>query len=494
MAYLSSPAKAYLHPPNATGGPYVSAKAVRIQASDERESDETTSNEEETGDPTMTIEEDTPPKPYDETWRWGIWQSRDAKRAATGYTDHLISHMPESFRFQREVLDGRNIALGAKLLLALNAASILLAYVLIWLLLLMFRNPADCDKDCQINLHNCAVGDLLIEVNGGLGRVVADIVYLVIVIPTVIYCFMWEVAMLAVHQLVKTPEQRYHAYFDTLIGLIFLFLVNEAARQRKWYMERADQVSFVLALRQRKASHSMFQILAYMLPSFMVTEMLRSPEKTLSDHIPRASILFIKIVDFDTMVRRLPPADVLQKLNGHLAFFSPPTALLGDVLDYTSSVEDEKPKFQMGIHTGPVIAGVVGQKLPRFRLFGDTVNTAARMMQKGIPNEVQFGDETRRFLPEHVRYRSRGPIQMKGKGAMNVYLLIHDRRRNNRLTFSGARHRMSRFSSTVQIAQAIVKTGTSMGFDEPDGVEMFEDALMDAEQKQQQRWIDAGPR
>ncbi|CAE7924506.1 unnamed protein product, partial [Symbiodinium sp. KB8] len=114
--------------------------------------------------------------------------------AATGYTDQLISHMPESFRFQREVLDGRNIALGAKLLLALNAASILLAYVLIWLLLLMFRNPADCDTDCQVNLHNCAVGDLLIEVNGGFGRVVADIVYLVIVIPTVIYCFMWEVS------------------------------------------------------------------------------------------------------------------------------------------------------------------------------------------------------------------------------------------------------------------------------------------------------------
>ncbi|CAE7807260.1 unnamed protein product, partial [Symbiodinium microadriaticum] len=318
MAYLSAQSKAYLHPPTAAGSPYVSAvKSVRIQASDERESDETTSNEEEAGDPTGEQEEASP-KPYDETWRWGIWQSRDAKRAATGYTDQLISHMPESFRFQREVLDGRNIALGAKLLLALNAASILLAYVLIWLLLLMFRNPADCDTDCQVNLHNCAVGDLLIEVNGGFGRVVADIVYLVIVIPTVIYCFMWEVseqdrhmrrriylvmliivyvrlwlmfmypvgvhcsrakraltcgglrhshedlipecrnfgffllnkdmglvmvspvvipecakmrpvlwsltgvfylvAMLAVHALVKTPEQRYHAYFDTLIG------------------------------------------------------------------------------------------------------------------------------------------------------------------------------------------------------------------------------------------------------------------------------------
>eukprot|EP00913_Durusdinium_trenchii_P016064 g15098.t1 len=83
--------------------------------------------------------------------------------------------------------------------------------------------------------------------------------------------------------LVKTPDQRYHAYFDILIGLVFLILLNEAARRRKWSMERADQVSFVLALKQRKASRSMFQILTFMLPSFVVARILRSPGLSASE-------------------------------------------------------------------------------------------------------------------------------------------------------------------------------------------------------------------
>ena len=53
-----------------------------------------------------------------------------------------------------------------------------------------------------------------------------------------------------------------------------------------------------------------------------------------------------------------------------------------------------------------MVAGVIGQKLPRFRLFGDTINTAARMMQKGLPGELQFSKATKDCLPAGVRLKN----------------------------------------------------------------------------------------
>lgn len=75
-----------------------------------------------------------------------------------------------------------------------------------------------------------------------------------------------------------------------------------------------------------------------------------------------------------------------QRNNGHAAEIARMSlALLDAVKSFTIRHKpDEKLKLRIGIHSGPCAAGVVGHKMPRYCLFGDTVNTASRMESTGL--------------------------------------------------------------------------------------------------------------
>jgi class 3 adenylate cyclase len=85
------------------------------------------------------------------------------------------------------------------------------------------------------------------------------------------------------------------------------------------------------------------------------------------------------------------------------------------------------PYFEMrvGIHTGPVIAGVVGVKKFQYDVWGDTVNTASRMESSGTVGEVNISATTYARLKDEpgLSFEARGAIEVKGKGEMQMYFV-----------------------------------------------------------------------
>ncbi|XP_050303265.1 guanylate cyclase soluble subunit beta-1 [Anthonomus grandis grandis] len=103
-----------------------------------------------------------------------------------------------------------------------------------------------------------------------------------------------------------------------------------------------------------------------------------------------------------------------------------------DMMDLGSSVifDGEPVKITIGIHSGEVVTGVIGQRMPRYCLYGNTVNLTSRTETTGEPGKINVSEDAYQILlrednyEEQFHFEYRGPVQMKGKSEpMNVYLL-----------------------------------------------------------------------
>ncbi|KAL4708528.1 hypothetical protein ACJJTC_014136 [Scirpophaga incertulas] len=232
----------------------------------------------------------------------------------------------------------------------------------------------------------------------------------------------------------------------------------------KLALDQEQQKSKKLEESMRKLDEEMKrtdELLYQMIPK-QVADRLRNGENPIDtcEMFHSVSILFSDVVTFTEICSRITPMEVVSMLNAMYSIFDTLTErnrvykveTIGDAymvvsgapekednhaekvcdmaLDMVDAITDLKDpstgshlSIRVGVHSGAVVAGIVGLKMPRYCLFGDSVNTASRMESTSEAMRIHISQTTKELLSPSYMVMERGEIQVKGKGAMKTYWL-----------------------------------------------------------------------
>jgi adenylate cyclase len=232
----------------------------------------------------------------------------------------------------------------------------------------------------------------------------------------------------------------------TIIGVAFLtFSVLSV------FFEQRDHAYRMLRDEQGKSEKLLLNILP-----MEIAAILKNENRVIVDRYEGASVMFADIVNFTPMSVNMSPEDMMTLLNDIFSYFDrmvdkyglEKIKTIGDCYMVASGVpryrtdhaqaivtmaleiqeymritpfHGRKISFRIGINSGTIVAGVIGQKKFAYDLWGDAVNTASRMESHGAEGMIQITRATYDLIQDEFDCKPKGIVNVKGKGEMEVW-------------------------------------------------------------------------
>ena len=261
-------------------------------------------------------------------------------------------------------------------------------------------------------------------------------------------------------------------WFKTLMGIIFAALLygiyrwrTATLRNQKRKLEQTVKERTAEVVKQKEKSE---ELLLNILPS-EVAEELKEKGYTTAKSFDEVTVLFSDIKGFTSVAEKMTAQELVKEINTYFSAFDgviqkyglekiktigdayvaagglpeKNSATVQNVVEAAIAMQEEigklkqervssnKPYFELriGIHTGPVVAGVVGIKKFQYDIWGDTVNLAARMEQSGLPGKINISQHTYELVKEQFNCVHRGKIEAKNKGEIDMYFVEEENRK-----------------------------------------------------------------
>lgn len=248
--------------------------------------------------------------------------------------------------------------------------------------------------------------------------------------------------------------------FAAVLRLVrVLRVMRLLAKLREGELYRIKNIELAEAYRQLEKEKAESERLLLNILPLLIAKRLKEGEKIIADSYPNVSILFADLVGFTHMGSGMQATELVKMLDAVFTRFDglaykyglEKIKTIGDAYMVVSGIPEDHPhnpqavaamalemlaslqdfnhsqgsylELRIGIHSGPAVAGVIGQSKFIYDLWGDSVNIASRMESHGLPGKIQVTETVYHALRGQFIFEPRGHIDVKGKGQINTWLL-----------------------------------------------------------------------